>query len=116
MALAQLKLQQLKIRQTFEEKEQELKRSKQLTEAEMEITRAAVSLEIYQGAEEEKNCESKVNREQLLQTGLLSRQEIAAGPNPVRLQTLTGMQLTPQRVPTTPLRVPTTLQRVPADP
>ena len=59
MALAQLKLRQLKIRQTFEEKEQELKRSKQLTEAEMEITRAAVSLEIYQGAEEEKNCESR---------------------------------------------------------
>ena len=85
MALAQLKLQQLKIRQTFKEKEQELKRSKQLTEAEMEITRAAVFLEIYQRAEEEKNCESKVNQEQLLQTDLSRREEIAAGQEASRI-------------------------------
>ena len=85
MALAQLKLQQLKIQQIFEEKEQELKRSKQLTEAEMEITRTAVSLEIYQRAEEEKNCKSKVNQEQLLQTDLLRREEIAAGQEASRI-------------------------------
>ena len=61
MALAQLKLHQLKICQTFEEKKQELKRSKQLAAAEMDINRAAVSLEIYQKAEEEKDNESRVN-------------------------------------------------------
>ena len=88
MTLAQLKQQQLKIRQTFEEKEQELKRSKQLTEAEMENTRAAVSLEINQRAEEEKNCESKVNQDHLLQTNLLRREEIAAGQEASNIYTL----------------------------
>ena len=59
IALAQFKLEQLKIRQSFEEREQELKRSKDLAEAEMEVNRAAVSLEIYQQAEEEKERSSK---------------------------------------------------------
>ena len=51
----------------------------------MEITRAAVSLKIYQRAEEEKNCESKVNQDQLLQTDLLRREEIAAGQEGSRI-------------------------------
>ena len=51
----------------------------------MEITPAAVFLEIYEKAEEEKNCESKVNQEQLLQTDLLRREEIAAGQEASRI-------------------------------
>jgi hypothetical protein len=59
IALAQLKLEELKVRQGFEEKEQELKRMKELAEAEMKVKRAAVSLEIYQQAEEERGNRSK---------------------------------------------------------
>ena len=44
IALAQLKLAELKVRQGFEEKEQELKRMKELDEAEMKVKRAAVVL------------------------------------------------------------------------
>jgi hypothetical protein len=41
IALAQLKLEELKVRQGFEEKEQELKRMKELAEAEMKVKRTA---------------------------------------------------------------------------
>ena len=59
IALAKLKLEELKVRQGFEEKEQELKRMKELAEAEMKVKRAAVSLELYQQAEEERGNRSK---------------------------------------------------------
>ncbi|CAB3996126.1 Hypothetical predicted protein, partial [Paramuricea clavata] len=55
--VSHLKLEELKVRQGFEEKEQELKRMKELAEAEMKVKRAAVSLEIYQQAEEERGNE-----------------------------------------------------------
>ena len=51
----------------------------------MEMNRAVVSLEIYQKAEEEKDNESRVNQEHLLQTDLLRREEIAPGQKSSRI-------------------------------
>ena len=51
MALARLKVEQLKIRQEFERQEQEIKRKKEMAEAEMEADIAAVSLEIHEKGE-----------------------------------------------------------------
>ena len=52
MALARLKVEQLKIRQEFEIQEQEIKRKKELADAEVEANMAAVSYEIYQEDED----------------------------------------------------------------
>ncbi|KAL9953712.1 hypothetical protein ACROYT_G041167 [Oculina patagonica] len=48
LALAQLNLRQLGIRQQFEQEMKEIRRKKELIEAEMETERAAVSLQIYE--------------------------------------------------------------------
>ena len=48
MALARMKVEQLKIRQQFELQKQEVRRKRELTEAEMEATMAVVSYEIFQ--------------------------------------------------------------------
>ncbi|CAB4042173.1 Hypothetical predicted protein, partial [Paramuricea clavata] len=48
MALARLKVEQLKIRQQFEIPEQQVRRKRKLAEAEMEANMAVVSHEIFQ--------------------------------------------------------------------
>ena len=51
MALARLKVEQLRIRQQCEIQEQEIKRKKELANAEMEANMATVSYEIYRAEE-----------------------------------------------------------------
>lgn len=48
LALAQLKIRQLKVRQRLHEEEQEIQRKRELMEAEMEAEKAEVSLQIYE--------------------------------------------------------------------
>ena len=51
LALAQLKICQLKVRQRLDEEEHEIRRKRESMEAEMEAEKAAVSLKIYEEEE-----------------------------------------------------------------
>ena len=80
LALAQLKLKQLRMMQRIEQPEQEMKRQRQLIEAEMEAERAALSLKFHEETERE---ERSFKREDVKPVSGATRGAAMASLNPL---------------------------------